>query len=144
MKKAKKILPPMYTKKDLDFSSGIIFTGENAPLDFLVIYRNESVFDRDYGQVSFITPKQAATHNEHLSKALIEFLSECDIGEGNLYYIRPNTSNGGYLATTWTGEIIGECFPDPDAEVATMQIKDRLFKGDWQSGSGVCFFVRAS
>jgi hypothetical protein len=141
MAKAKKVAKWKPAREDMDLDGGLVVVrGGERPgcLGFLVVHEGRS-YDGEYGLVE-VSAEEAEMHNSRLSAALVAGLDTCEVGQGNVFYVRP--TNGGYTLMTWTGESVGAC--ELGAGKILMVRNGRRFEGAWKSGDGQTFLERVA
>lgn len=105
-----------------------------------LICHEDSVFDPTYDKVD-VTPEQAEIHNKCYSKALIDGLDKCEIGQcGGFYY---SYTDGKYRVSAWHGTLVAEARLSDTNELCFTR-KGRGFAGRMRRGSQHVTFKRVS
>jgi hypothetical protein len=76
--------------------------GHEHCLGFLMHFEGKGGFDAEYGEVE-VTAEEAKTQNARLSRALLEGLDTCEVGQGAVFYL---DNHDPPRVTTWTGEFV--------------------------------------
>lgn len=121
------------------FEGGLItFTidGENCCLGYLMDFGDRGVYCAHYGRVN-VTPTQAEEHNRVFDRALIHGLdNQCEIGQGNVFYVRQNDSSVRSFIGTRIGTLRGA------RSNFEFERDGRVFRGKPERDSDAVFFVR--
>lgn len=101
MAKKKPKAPPEFE----NLGSLITIKGKNECLGYLMDFKDKGIWDANYGKVE-ISPEHAKTHNECYSKAQIDGLDACKVGQCGDFYLTNDVGNDKCHVATFIGTII--------------------------------------
>lgn len=133
------------TKKlQLDHVGSLIcLKGTHDLLGYMMEFEGK-VFEPTYGAVP-VSPDDAKTHNECMTKALIAGLDKCEIGRGGSFY--HSVENGLDCVRTFTGELVAggrdaDTYASSAGGTITFTRNGLTFEGDLDHGGSLFYFER--
>ncbi len=108
---------------------------------------HDGVYDPTYGKVN-VSREDANTHNAELSKALVNGLDTCAIGQWGSFYFNDDKK----AVNTFTGEVVAhrdnvsiKAVPGKLGKfIITFAYNGRVFRGEWSRNSDLFHFERIS
>ena len=128
-----------YPKPELEHRGSLMTfnkEGRTVHLGYLMDFRERGIWEPNLGRVD-VTPGEAASHNKLLSKAEIDGLDTCEIGQGRNFY----PSKDRMKVSTWAGDVASDSVVVNGAVIAFHR-GARVFRGRFRKNNESVFFKR--